>query len=148
MITFNLSVSGFWLKDGIDNMPKNHGIYFVYRARLISENEIDLIELIYIGKADQEGGIRARLSAHEKMPDFEMQARRGEVIVFSYASLNSYSLERVENALIYTQQPILNDKGTKSFNYQDTEVRLFDDYALIKEGVWNFFDKSIIINLN
>ena len=59
MRTFYLNVRGFWLKDGIVNMPKYHGIYFVYRARLTPENEVDLIELIYIGKADQEGGIRA-----------------------------------------------------------------------------------------
>lgn len=148
MRKFYLNFEGFWEKLGIVNMSEDNGIYFVYRATITPDNEVDLKELVYIGKSDQEGGIRARLSTHEKMPDFEKQARRGEVIVFSCAPTSTLALARVENALIYTQKPILNDKGTKSFNYPDTEVILSGDYALIQEGVWKYLGKSIIITLN
>ena len=146
MRKFYLKGCGFWTKEGIVNMPVANGIYFVYRGILTSDNEVDIKELIYIGKADQEGGVRSRLTYHEKMPDFEKQIRRGEILVFSCAPLIAFVLDRVENALIFTQQPILNDKGTKSFNYPDTEICLSDEYAQIVEGEWKYLNKSIIIN--
>ena len=136
MKTIRLKIEGYYSKEQIDDMPVYNGLYLVYTAAPVSDKEVILKKLIYIGKTEEEEGISGRLSYHEKMEDFEEEANVNEIIVFNCAPVEKDNIKRVEDALIYSQQPVLNDKSTKSFNFLDTELIVSGKCGLIKSGIF------------
>ena len=125
MATFELNTEGYWLDNNRDYMPNYSGIYFVCRGIYnTAPNTFDVNELLYIGKSEQEGGIRGRLANHEKRPQFQAACLENESICYACAELDEASLDIVENALVYAEQPILNDHLKDHFNYDEAIVKI------------------------
>ena len=156
MKQFILNFRKLWSLDCIDELPEYNGIYCVYLIIPSSIGRPESIRLIYIGKADEEGGIRKRfLSGHHKMSQFEKYVSEGNQVFISCSPVkrpenkvvSSRDIHRVESALIYSQQPRLNGKKTDSFNFQDTIVNIKGENALLEEGIWEGDKGNVTINL-
>lgn len=136
MKTFNLHFEGSILDGDRSNLPTYSGIYLVYRGVLFPDGtKVNCREILYIGKTDD---IRRRLSIHDKRSEFLSKLRQGEVLFYSYAKADIGDLGRIENALIYTRKPDLNDQGKDSFLYPSTEV--------ISDGQCALLERNIIID--
>ncbi|WP_304136307.1 hypothetical protein [Phascolarctobacterium succinatutens] len=79
------------------------------------------MDIIYIGKSDN---IHDRHIKHEKLPLFEAQLQAGEQLCYSCAKVGMKDLEWVENALIFAQKPILNDKGKEHYDAMPAHIQL------------------------
>lgn len=96
-------------------------MYLVYRCNYNVQNDtVNLIEIIYIGQADN---IHDRHIRHEKEQIFKSQLQEGEELCFSCAKVEQ-DLDLVENALIFAQKPILNEKGKDRFLYGEVHLSL------------------------
>lgn len=122
MKEFSLVFEGYYIT--MDALPEYGGIYLVYKGSYNKEtNTVSLVELVYIGEADN---IKKRhTDGHEHQKDFENKVKdipNGKVI-YSVAKLeNEEDRERVENALIYYTQPDINTTGKSRFKYPVTRV--------------------------
>lgn len=142
MATFQLNTEGYWLDENRNNMPAYTGIYFVCLGNYDSvHNVFDVNKLLYIGKSEQEGGIRGRLANHEKRPQFLAECADGESICYACAELAEESLDVVENALVFAEQPLLNEYLRDRFRYGETiiktggnDVGLEHTYFLVKNN--------------
>lgn len=114
MKNYNLIFKGYWVEGRISNIPHNSGIYLVYRCTCDDDGVI-LKELLYIGQAEN---LHDRINNHDKKAEFLRQCQQGEVLCYSVAEEKKQDLDIIENALIYAQQPRLNDKCKDSFNYE------------------------------
>lgn len=121
MNNFNLNFEGYWRDCNKGGLPTYSGIYFVYRCRYNEQNDtVTLIDIIYIGQAEN---IHDRHINHEKEELFKNQLLPGEEICISCAPVES-NLDVVENALIFAQKPILNEKGKDRFLYGEVHLSL------------------------
>ena len=59
------------------------------------------------------------------------QLQYGEELCYSCAPLDK-DVEVVENALIFAQKPVLNEKGKNEFNYDRTHVKMDGACACMK----------------
>ncbi len=144
MKTFSLEFQGYWLQSNLNTLPHKSGIYLVHRCvHKVQVNKVVLKELLYIGKAQN---VNDRISNHEKHPLFQKSLLYGEQICVAFAPVSITDLDRVENALIFTQKPPLNEVLKDSFNHPPTTVILSGRYGLIEPGIWTTQDdKEIII---
>ncbi len=123
MATYKLFIEGYWADQNKNGLPKYSGIYFVYRCVYNPTlNHIDIKELIYIGKTEQEKGINSRIANHEKRDQFLRSCHEGETICYACAQLEEDDLAIVENAFVYAEQPPLNDKLKDHFNYGNVMI--------------------------
>lgn len=133
MRTFNLHFEGSILDDKRSSLPTYSGVYLVYCGTLSDDrNFLRCREIIYIGQAED---IRRRHSDHERRKDFLAQLQPGEVLFYSYAKVETALLDRIENALIYHQQPPLNTSGKESYLYPDTEIDSDGQCALLDRQI-------------
>ena len=72
---------------------------------------------------------------HERRKNFLAQLQPGEVLFYSYAKVETALLDRIENALIYHQQPRLNTSGKESYLYPDTEIDSDGQCALLDRQI-------------
>ena len=101
-------------------LPQYSGIYLVYRGRFdVKENLFYCREILYIGQASN---IRDRISSHNLRSDFLAARGKDEVIFYSYAPLETSSLNEVEGALIYAMKPRLNNEGKESYAYSPVHI--------------------------
>lgn len=120
--TYSLYFRGYWREINKNGIPSKSGVYLVYRCVYDAQNNtVGLKEIIYIGQAEN---VHERIANHEKLDDFKAQLQRGEELCYSVAEVSSSDLDVVENALIFAQKPILNDKLKNSFNYGAVTVKL------------------------
>lgn len=130
---FNLTFDGSILDKDRNNLPTYSGIYLVYVGSISSDQKhVHCRDIIYIGKAED---IRRRHVAHERKTDFLAELQEGEVLFYSYAKVEKEDLDRVENALIYSQQPKLNNEGKDSFPFPATEIVSDGQCALLNKSI-------------
>ena len=143
MKDYNLTFEGYWRDCNKGGLPSYAGIYLVYRCLYsVETNSVSLIDIIYIGQADN---IHDRHLNHEKYEEFKAQLDKGEELCFSCASVNS-DLDLVENALIFSQKPLLNDQGKFNYNYTEAHIEAKGACACLKYT--NFNMKYYVENLN
>lgn len=115
MNSFILNFEGYWRDCNKNGLPTYSGIYMVYRCQYNEQKDsVSLIEIIYIGQADN---ICDRHKNHEKYDLFKSQLLVGEELCFSCVEVKN-NLDLIENALIFAQQPILNEQGKNAYNYE------------------------------
>lgn len=106
MLTYDID---FRIQYYLDLITNQSGIYVVYRGCPF-ERMPDLInfkELLYIG---QTLNLYQRIHQHIDNNDFSDFISIGEMLYVTCAKVDMVSLDSVENALIYMQQPKLNLK--------------------------------------
>jgi excinuclease UvrABC nuclease subunit len=129
--TFNQEFKGYRLESGLNSLTKDSGVYGVYRCKYDKdENTVSLKQLIYIGKADD---LNDRLNNHEKKDDWKGYLKTGEVLCFNYTLVDTYYNERVEAALINSNQPPENIEYKNSFPFDKTTVNCSGKHEFIKK---------------
>lgn len=129
METYQINFQGYRREEKTDTLPIYSGIYIVYRAIYNPEdNTVDLKELIYIGKALN---LKERITTHNMKPDFDNKLSEGEELCYAYASVAEANLDRIENGLVFSQQPPLNTQYKRSFNYPPTRFIIEGKCALL-----------------
>ena len=106
-----------------EKLPEESGIYIVYKcAPGKKEGTVKLREILYIGQAEN---IKERhVPQHERFVDFMRECDLDENICYAWILVDRENLDRVENGLIYMQQPKLCDRGRQTFDYPETEFIL------------------------
>ena len=106
--SYSLIFNGYWREIDKKGIPSKSGIYLVYRCVYnVKSNTVGLKDIIYIGQAEN---VRERIVNHDRLTDFMSQLQQGEELCYSVAEVSKSDLDVVENALIFAQKPILNDK--------------------------------------
>lgn len=127
---YNIIFKGYWRNENQENIPEVSGIYLVYKCIYNSETKtVKLNELMYIGQAEN---IRTRIVNHEKIKAFLAECKTGETLCYSIAEVKKEDLDIVENALIFAQQPNLNDVGKENYNHDAAEFRIEGKCSLMK----------------
>lgn len=108
-----------WTSDVYKKLPERIGVYLVIRTITFAEKSEE--EIIYVGLANGEGGLKGRHKKHEKNEQFNL---------FNASKLRIYYADGVdkddpgkvallERIMIYAHEPILNDdiKRSKPSSY-------------------------------
>lgn len=116
-------IEGFWPAKARTSLPDIPGIYFVFRCVFgPSAKAVEVKELLYIGKAEDQS-IRERVSNHEKNNLFAAACKTGEDIGYAYAEVDPQNLDLIENALVFAEQPPLNNELKDRFNHGEAFIR-------------------------
>lgn len=143
MEEFSLNFEGYWRDCNKNGLPNYSGVYLVYRCKyIIQTNTVSLIDIIYIGQAEN---IHDRHLNHEKYEDFKNMLQEGEELCFSCVSVNK-GLDLVENALIFSQKPVLNEQGKYNYNFTEAHIETTGACACLKYT--NFNMRYYVENLN
>lgn len=130
MRQFSLFFDGYWREINKNGIPSKSGVYLVYRCvYYVNSKTVGLKEIIYIGQAEN---LHDRIENHERESDFNAQLQHGEELCYSVAEVSSSDLDIVENALIFAQKPVLNDKLKNSFNYGAVTIKVDGRCACMK----------------
>lgn len=130
MDNYIITFKGYRRQANVSTLPDYSGVYIVYRCVYnIKDETVSLKELLYIGQASN---INQRINNHDKKDIFESHLQQGEEIAYSYAQVNIDKLDVVENALIFAEQPPLNDKGKDSFNHPASSFSIEGRCALVE----------------
>ena len=106
---------GEFTDETLDRMPDENGIYIVYKVRYNEIRDEYSGVLYYIGQSKK---VKTRIREHLTDDDFNDALSDGYELWYTYAKVaNQNSLDAIENALIYTQQPEKNVKLKDSYNY-------------------------------
>lgn len=120
---FAVKIVGFYREETWDALSENSGVYFVFRGERTGDRRCRLHELIYIGKAEEQG-IKHRVQNHEKLPVFRGAVQSGELLYFAYAEIDSATVGEVEAALINRFDPVINRSCTESFTSVYEEIHI------------------------
>lgn len=130
----NLKFYGFRLPEGVDVIPKVHGIYAAFAGVIYENNKCGINRLIYIGKADAGDTVQSRIDDHindrdesdsGKQSYWERQyCEKDEVILYAYAEYDEDDLEDVEKALIFKNQPLANIYHKDRYNGNTYPLRV------------------------
>ena len=130
MKNYTLNFSGYWRESKKAHIPEISGIYLVYRCVYVpSSDTVSLRELVYIGQSND---VNERISQHSDSHDFQGILSPGEELCYSVAEVPKADLNLVENALIFAQQPKLNERGKTSFSYPDSSFDIVGRCALLR----------------
>ena len=137
--TYNLDFQGYWQDKNKGGLPKEPGVYAVYKGTLQNDNLVTLEKIVYIGEAEDIHD-RHNLKEHEHYKDFVRVCGGADKVWYNAAKVlgGKDELLRVENALIYKIKPEINDKEKDSFNYQTTTV--------VSTGRHSFIPNSYTVN--
>lgn len=145
MAEYKIHIEGFLPDAGRNNLPEKYGVYLVFRGVPDGEHGVDLKEIIYIGKADDETfNDRHFKREHERYQDFCDSCKEGETIFYAYIDIESSNqdIDIIENALVFAEQPKLNTQLKDHFQYGETTVHItgcsilqHTDYILIKDNI-------------
>ena len=128
--SYSLNFQGYWREVNKNGVPSKSGIYLVYRCVYDkTSNTVGLKDIIYIGQAEN---AHDRIANHDRLGDFKAQLQQGEELCYSFAEVLQSDLDIVENALIFAQKPILNDKVKDTFNYGAVIVKVDGRCACMK----------------
>lgn len=130
MKKYNVNFKGYWLDENKGSIPNSSGVYLVYRCKFNETvNKVSLIEIIYIGQATD---LQERIKNHDKRVSFLSTCKNQEKLCYSIAEIESQNLNIIENALIFAQQPGLNEQYKDNFNYEESAFDLDGACALMK----------------
>lgn len=122
----NLKAEGYWKNRTV--LPTYSGIYFVYAAKQDEKGGIYNERLLYIGETDnihkRHNGTEDKPAKHEHYDDFVRERKSDEVLKYVTAKFEGSEENRKElqNALIFKNNPPINDKSTKSYSGQDLQI--------------------------
>ena len=121
--TYHLKFDGYWSDPNKNKLPGCAGVYVVSKGSLLESGKVEIEEIIYI-EAAQNVYARHNDKEHEHYKDFIRVCGGVEYVWYSCAQISGGESERkrVENALIYRLQPVINDKGKDSFSFPDTTI--------------------------
>lgn len=127
---FNLTFKGYWRDCNRHRIPHVSGVYIVYNCTYnATEDTVLLNKILYIGKSVD---INERLASHTNRDSFLKACGSENNLCYSFAEVNESDLDLVENALIYAQQPPLNDVLKDKYNYPESEFHIEGRCALMK----------------
>lgn len=139
--TYNKEFEGYRLDNDIDTLPRESGVYMIYRCVFDQKTDkVELKELFYIGKASD---LLQEVKFHKRREEFLAQAKKGEVLCYSYALVNKLQYDIIENSLIFMQKPRLNNNLRDSYDHQDAAFHFsgacglldYTDYKIENEVV-------------
>ena len=131
--TFNQEFEGYWRAVNVGGLPKVSGIYTVQSCiHNKKEGTVSLKKLIYIGEAED---IQNRILNHERWKEWEKHLKINEELCFNITRIESAYRERVEAALINSNQPPLNNEYKYSFPFDETHVNSSERYSLLKQRI-------------
>lgn len=116
----NLQFDGYW--EDMRNLPEYSGIYAV--CAVSGCNCIARSRILYIGKAENIHKRHNEDGPHEHLYDFLNQLHLGERLAYIAAPVDGRQLSKVENALIFMQQPPVNDHLTDSYGHEADEFQI------------------------
>lgn len=117
----NLQFEGYY--ENIHDLPTYSGIYTVCAVsgcKCVARSRI-----LYIGKAKNIHKRYNEDGPHEHMQDFLDQLLIGERLAYTTAPVDGRQLSKVENALVYMQQPPINDGLTESYDHEADEFVIY-----------------------
>jgi len=116
MRTIKVDFNGYISDKDKKQLPEYCGIYLVYSFRCnLMTFTYEPEKLIYIGQSDD---VQKRLSEHEKHDDFVKECGMLGKLYYAYAKVDKKDLDIVENALVFIQKPVLNDKLVDNYNHE------------------------------
>lgn len=122
MKNIKLLFKGYWREEKRKYIPHIGGIYLVYRCVYDPESDtVSLSDLVYIG---QSVDVNQRIAQHFKEGTFDGVAQDNETLCFSVAEVPAGDLDLVENALIFAQQPVLNNVGKENYNHESASFSI------------------------
>ena len=128
--TFNQDFKGYRLESGLKTLSTDSGVYGLYRCVYDKDkNTVSLKQLIYIGKADD---LNDRINSHEKFDDWKKYLKTDEELCFCYTFVDANNNERVEAALINSNQPPENSEYNNAFPFDKTIVNCSGKHEFIK----------------
>lgn len=136
MKSISLQFDGYWTEKAKKSLPSHTGIYCVYTGKENTNGTVTLNKLIYIGESEN---VRDRIACHEKEPDWRKHLSWGEILIFSTAPSSDRFC--AEAAMIYRHKPPVNDEYTYSFPFEDTQMSLSGQVALL---IVSFVVKSTV----
>lgn len=129
MKQFNVIFDGYWLEDNKSDIPEFSGVYIIYRCSYVPHNDtVDLIEILYIGQADN---LRGRISQHS-IKEFQVAIRPGETLCYACAPIDDNNLDLVENGLVFVEQPPFNVRLKDNYSHEDAEFIIGGNCGLLK----------------
>jgi excinuclease UvrABC nuclease subunit len=136
--TFHQEFKGYWREPNKGGIPKESGVYCVYRCtynKLL--NNISIHELIYIGESDN---VNNRINTHEKLSDWSKYLKPDEQLCYSFTPVDDNYRTRVEAALIYRHKPPVNIEYKDNFPFDKTIVNT--------SGANSHLEKFFVANKN
>lgn len=116
-----LHFDGYWTNENC--LPTYSGIYIVSAVRIISNTVVNA-RILYIGQADNIHKRHVEDGPHEHLKDFINELHIGEQIGYTCAPVDDRSLDKVENALVHMQQPIVNGDLKHSYKHGAEEFQI------------------------
>lgn len=129
-VIVNLDFQGCIAESNINLVPQSSGIYvaFVCNRFVDKEGYYNCTRIAYIGKAEGTNNLRKRIQEHfnNDHPQWakECQLSKTEIFVYTYAVFDDLRLADVESALIYNNQPIVNEYHKDKYNGQSYLLRI------------------------
>ncbi len=131
--SFNQEFKGYWREVNKSSVPVYSGVYVVQSCTYNKkEGTVLLKKLIYIGKANN---INERIKDHEKLDDWKRELKFDEELCYSTTEISTLYNERVEAALINSNQPIVNTEYKDSFPFDTTHINSSGSYSTLKENI-------------
>jgi hypothetical protein len=134
-----LKAEGFWRNR--TKLPTYSGIYFVYAAKENDKDEVYDERLLYIGEADniyeRHNGTKEKPAKHNHYDDFVRLRKSDEVLKYVTAKYEGSEDKRreIQNALIFRNNPPINEKATKSYDGEDMMVQFSSDNGCAPKNV-------------
>ena len=124
-----LNFDGFWIEKSVEKLPQQSGIYMVYEGLYDEESKsVHLEKLIYVGEADN---VCESVKGSEKFEEWKGECGEKNELFFAFAPMEGPDRERGMAAIIYEQEPPVNDQYKDAFPYEDTEMEIAGKTGLL-----------------
>ena len=129
MKQINLDFDGFWIERKMEKLPQQAGIYVVYEGAYDEEGKsVHLEKIVYVGKSDN---FAAQINGHEKFGAWKEECGESNELFFACAPIEGEDREIAFAALIYEQEPPVNEQYKDVFPFEDTEIELSGKTGLL-----------------
>ena len=127
--TFKVNISGYWRDKDKITIPKHSGIYFVYEAAYISNNNtLSIKRLIYIGESRN---VNKMVLKHRKISKWLKFVNSGNELCYSVVHVESAYRTRIEAAYIYEHKPPANEEYKNNFPFNKTRIKSTGETELL-----------------
>lgn len=116
----------------------------MYRCVYNRECGVQLIELLYVGKVVDKS-IREHIIDGNAHPNFvnELTKDSAETICYSYVEVEKANVDTIENALIYLQEPKLNEQKLRDhYVQQSAQFNITGKCGLLYETSFEFTNED------
>lgn len=134
MKQYTLQFDGYWREVNKGGAPDCSGVYLIYTCKYNkTSDKVSLSDIIYIG---QSKNMKSRIASHSE-EEFKEYIKQGETLCYACAPVDEKDLDLVENALIYAQKPVGNDRLKDSYSYEDVNFTIEGKCSLLKYTSFN-----------